>query len=69
MPTYGRSFTLASRGNSKVNAPSSGGGVAGKYTKEGGFLAYYEVSNSLKQTSIKKNDRWAPLSCLIVEYF
>ena len=47
MPTYGRSFTLANPQNSKVNAPASGGGVAGKYTKEGGFLAYYEVHNSL----------------------
>ena len=46
MPTYGRSFTLANRQNFKVNAPSSGGGVAGKYTKEGGFLAYYEVNHS-----------------------
>ena len=46
MPTYGRSFTLSNRQNSKVNAPASGGGVAGKYTKEGGFLAYYEVSTA-----------------------
>jgi chitinase len=44
MPTYGRTFTLSNTANFKVNAPASGGGKAGDYTKEGGFLAYYEVS-------------------------
>lgn len=43
MPTYGRSFTLANPSNFKVNSPASGGGKAGEYTKESGFLAYYEV--------------------------
>ena len=56
MPTYGRSFTLANRQNSKVNAPASGGGVAGKYTKEGGFLAYYEVS---KEYDLLKVSGWS----------
>lgn len=44
MPTYGRTFTLTNSNNFKVNAPASGGGKAGEFTKEGGFLAYYEVS-------------------------
>lgn len=43
MPTYGRSFTLSNPNNFKVNSPASGGGKAGEYTKESGFLAYYEV--------------------------
>lgn len=43
MPTYGRSFTLADKRNFSVNVASRGGGNAGTYTKEGGFLAYYEV--------------------------
>ena len=43
MPTYGRSFTLANRQRTAVNSPASGGGKAGKYTGEEGFLAYYEV--------------------------
>lgn len=43
MPTYGRTFTLSNPNNFKVNSPASGGGKAGEYTKEGGFLAYYEV--------------------------
>lgn len=46
MPTYGRSFTLANTAKYKVHAPSTGGGKEGTYTKESGFLAYYEVSES-----------------------
>lgn len=43
MPTYGRTFTLANTKKYGVHAPASGGGKEGKYTKESGFLAYYEV--------------------------
>lgn len=43
MPTYGRSFTLSNTANFRVHAPANGGGKAGEYTKESGFLAYYEV--------------------------
>lgn len=45
MPTYGRTFTLSGAKNT-VNAPASGGGKAGDFTKESGFLAYYEVNDS-----------------------
>ncbi|XP_075230689.1 chitinase 7 [Lycorma delicatula] len=48
MPTYGRTFTLTNSNNFKVNAPSSGGGKAGEYTKEAGFLAYYEICDMLR---------------------
>lgn len=44
MPTYGRSFKLSNPAKHGVHAPSSGGGTEGKYSKESGFLAYYEVS-------------------------
>ncbi|CAG0925197.1 unnamed protein product, partial [Notodromas monacha] len=37
MPTYGRSFQLSEKANYHVNAPASGGGNAGKYTKESAF--------------------------------
>lgn len=47
MPTYGRSFTLVNPQQYIVNSPSSGGGEAGKYTGEGGFMAYYEVCEHL----------------------
>uniref|UniRef100_A0A182IMA2 Uncharacterized protein n=1 Tax=Anopheles atroparvus TaxID=41427 RepID=A0A182IMA2_ANOAO len=47
MPTYGRSFTLSNTERYKVNSPASGGGKAGEYTKESGFLAYYEICEML----------------------
>ena len=47
MPTYGRSFTLSNTAKFGVHSPASGGGKEGTYTKESGFLAYYEVLNSL----------------------
>lgn len=43
MATYGRTFTLANPANFTVNSPATGGGKAGEFTKESGFLAYYEV--------------------------
>lgn len=44
MPMYGQSFTLTQSSNHGLNAPSTGGGTAGEYTKASGFLAYYEVN-------------------------
>lgn len=43
MPTYGRSFTLVDKDKFDIGAPASGGGVAGNFTNESGFLSYYEV--------------------------
>ncbi|KAK3870939.1 hypothetical protein Pcinc_023874, partial [Petrolisthes cinctipes] len=48
MPTYGRTFTLANSARNAVNSPASGGGEAGKYTGESGFMAYYEVCEHLR---------------------
>ena len=47
MPTYGRSFTLSNPENFIVNSEAKDGGKAGEYTKEGGFLAYYEICEML----------------------
>ncbi|XP_032594794.1 probable chitinase 10 [Drosophila grimshawi] len=47
MPTYGRSFTLANTDKHGPNAPATGGGREGVYTKESGFLAYYEICEML----------------------
>ena len=41
--SYGRSFRLKNKCEYQVGATSIGKGQAGKYTREGGFLAYYEV--------------------------
>lgn len=43
MPTYGRSFSLASSSDTGVGAPVTGPGTPGPFTREGGLLAYYEV--------------------------
>ncbi|XP_054441527.1 chitotriosidase-1 [Pteronotus mesoamericanus] len=43
MPTYGRSFTLASTSDAGVGAPAAGPGSPGSFTREAGLLAYYEV--------------------------
>ena len=42
IPTFGRSFTLASS-KTDVGTPTSGPGIPGWFTKEKGTLAYYEV--------------------------
>merc|ERR1711971_104189 len=47
MPTYGRSFTLTDPRQYVVNSPTKDGGKAGEYTREAGFLAYYEVCEML----------------------
>lgn len=43
LPTYGRSYTLFNTESHDIDAPSSGPGTKGKFTKEPGYLAYYEV--------------------------
>ncbi len=40
---YGRSFILADPGKHKVGDKATGPGAAGKYSREAGFLAFYEV--------------------------
>ncbi|RWS12690.1 hypothetical protein B4U79_14591 [Dinothrombium tinctorium] len=49
MATYGRSFTLANVNNNGMNAPTAGGGKAGEYTRESGFLSFYEICDLLKE--------------------
>lgn len=70
IPAYGRTFTLSTSQNG-VKAPTSGPGTAGVYTKERGFLAYYEVMKryivmtpSLFQTRINSK-KPSTCSCLI----
>ena len=41
--TYGRTYTLSHAVEHGLKAPASGAGEPGKYTKEKGFLAYYEI--------------------------
>ncbi|XP_046577673.1 chitotriosidase-1-like isoform X2 [Haliotis rubra] len=48
LPTYGRTFTLVSPEASGLGAPARGAGTAGKYTREAGFLSYYEICQLIK---------------------
>ncbi|KAL4240167.1 hypothetical protein ACF0H5_000961 [Mactra antiquata] len=56
MATYGRSFTLASPSDKDVGAPAKGPGRAGQYTRERGFLSYYEICKMVE--SGHGIDRW-----------
>ncbi|XP_054717240.1 probable chitinase 10 [Uloborus diversus] len=48
LATYGRSFSLVSPEKNGMNAPTKAGGKAGTYTREEGFLSYYEVCDFIK---------------------
>ena len=44
MGTYGKTFKIGDDAAGKgVGVSASGSGTSGKYTREGGFLSYYEV--------------------------
>ncbi|KAL1772097.1 acidic mammalian chitinase [Sigmodon hispidus] len=47
-PEYGHTFSLSNPSNTGIGAPTSGAGPAGPYTRESGFLAYYEICTFLK---------------------
>jgi chitinase len=42
---YGQSFTLEDPTSNGLNAKAKGPGEAGEFTRQGGFLAFYEVGN------------------------
>ena len=44
IPLYGQSFTLTNPNDHGLNAPAKATGTQGPYTRQAGFLAYYEVS-------------------------
>ncbi|XP_060087398.1 chitotriosidase-1-like [Heteronotia binoei] len=52
MPLYGRTFTLSSS-QAGPNAPVSGPGTPGIFTREAGFLAYYEVCTFIQGATTK----------------
>ena len=43
IPFYGQTYTLQSKSNSNINAPTKGPGRAGSYSLQPGFLTYYEI--------------------------
>lgn len=48
MPMYGQAFTLANPNEHGLNAPSPGPGQAGEFTRQAGFIAYYEICSKIK---------------------
>ncbi|XP_071956954.1 chitinase-3-like protein 1 [Antedon mediterranea] len=60
--TYGRTFTLSSSWNTGLGAPVNGGGNAGQYSREAGFMSYYEVCDMLNTggTSVPDETLQAP---------
>ena len=46
--TYGRTFALVDASQTGVGAAGKGPGEAGKYTREPGFMSYYEICEKLK---------------------
>lgn len=44
LPTYGRTFTLNSSNLTDIGAAAIKGGIAGEFTREPGFLSFFEVS-------------------------
>ncbi|XP_051003382.1 chitinase-3-like protein 1 [Acomys russatus] len=53
IPTFGKSFTLGSS-ETRVGAPASGPGLPGRYTKEKGILAYYEICDFLSGADLHR---------------
>jgi chitinase len=49
MGSYGRAFKLVDINKNGLGAPANGIPTAGTYTREGGFLSYYEVCQRLTQ--------------------
>ncbi|KAJ8321283.1 hypothetical protein KUTeg_001141 [Tegillarca granosa] len=53
-PLYGRGFKLQDRRKTAPGSPSSGGSDKGSYTKEPGYLAYYEVCDIIQNGGSSK---------------
>ncbi|XP_043270406.1 serine-rich adhesin for platelets-like [Venturia canescens] len=50
IPTYGRSYTLFNEDATDIGAPADGPGEEGDATREKGYLAYYEICESIAKT-------------------
>ncbi|XP_018378075.1 PREDICTED: uncharacterized threonine-rich GPI-anchored glycoprotein PJ4664.02-like [Trachymyrmex cornetzi] len=53
IPTYGRSYTLFNQDATELGSPADGPGTEGEATREKGYLAYYEICES-----IADSDEW-----------
>ncbi|XP_052036875.1 chitinase-like protein 3 [Apodemus sylvaticus] len=53
-PTYGQTFTLRDPTDNGIGVLTSSAGPAGRYTKEAGIWAYYEICSFLKEGATEK---------------
>jgi hypothetical protein len=44
LAAYGRTYLLAAAAANNINAPTTGNGFSGSFTKINGLLSYYEVN-------------------------
>ncbi|CAF4237465.1 unnamed protein product, partial [Adineta steineri] len=54
MGAYGRTQQLVDPSQHAIGSPSTGGGPAGQYTGESGFLSYYEVCQKIKEGWVRE---------------
>merc|ERR1712168_1775301 len=55
--TYGRSFKLVDMNKNGIGAPANGNPPRGPYTRESGFLSYYEICDMMPKMKIVKTDQ------------
>jgi len=60
MPTYGRGFKLVDENVNGMGAPANGPSAAGKYTREAGFLSYYEICKNPGFTEVWNDEHKVP---------
>jgi len=63
LATYGRCFTLANANNNGLGAAATGPCMAGAFTREAGFLAYYEIctlQNSPGAVTVYNTEQHSP---------
>lgn len=49
LATYGRGYTLVNSANHGMGAPATGPNPAGPYTREAGYLSYYEICDMMSK--------------------
>ena len=69
MGTYGRAFTLDNTTNNGLGASAKKAGPRGKYTREAGFLAYYEICSKQGLTVVQNNAVGAPYGYIGEEWY
>ena len=52
LASYGRTFTLANSANHNIGSLSWSPGTGGEYTREAGFLSYFEVISTHALNSV-----------------